>query len=207
MARLSCSEPRRRGCPSQRPRTLTGTPEPRSGGRAGPVADLLRVAPPFQERYTCPSLALHPREPVFLAQTNGNYLALFSAVWPYRMSRRRRYEGHKVPVPVPMRREPSTSPRACSRTVSAADAGPRGALTLHPAGSVSASQVTTCCVAWCPLQAHPRPQVLAVWTGHGVGVSSSARFPPGPASLGGGGRRLSTGRTPSAVLGLFQQIP
>ncbi|XP_006741353.2 WD repeat-containing protein 25 [Leptonychotes weddellii] len=49
-----------------------------------------------QERYTCPSLTLHPREPVFLAQTNGNYLALFSAVWPYRMSRRRRYEGHKV---------------------------------------------------------------------------------------------------------------
>lgn len=50
----------------------------------------------FHERYTCPSLALHPREPVFLAQTNGNYLALFSSVWPYRMSRRRRYEGHKV---------------------------------------------------------------------------------------------------------------
>ncbi|XP_057344131.1 WD repeat-containing protein 25 isoform X2 [Manis pentadactyla] len=49
-----------------------------------------------KERYTCPSLTLHPREPVFLAQTNGNYLALFSAVWPYRMSRRRRYEGHKV---------------------------------------------------------------------------------------------------------------
>uniref|UniRef100_A0A2K5E760 WD repeat domain 25 n=1 Tax=Aotus nancymaae TaxID=37293 RepID=A0A2K5E760_AOTNA len=50
----------------------------------------------FHERFTCPSLALHPREPVFLAQTNGNYLALFSTVWPYRMSRRRRYEGHKV---------------------------------------------------------------------------------------------------------------
>ncbi|XP_060037037.1 WD repeat-containing protein 25 isoform X1 [Erinaceus europaeus] len=50
----------------------------------------------YHERYTCPSLALHPKEPVFLAQTNGNYLALFSAVWPYRMSRRRRYEGHKV---------------------------------------------------------------------------------------------------------------
>uniref|UniRef100_A0A2I3H7M7 WD repeat domain 25 n=1 Tax=Nomascus leucogenys TaxID=61853 RepID=A0A2I3H7M7_NOMLE len=50
----------------------------------------------FHERFTCPSLALHPREPVFLAQTNGNYLALFSTVWPYRMSRRRRYEGHKT---------------------------------------------------------------------------------------------------------------
>nr|XP_012602545.1 WD repeat-containing protein 25 isoform X2 [Microcebus murinus] len=49
-----------------------------------------------KERYTCPSLALHPKEPVFLAQSNGNYVALFSAVWPYRMSRRRRYAGHKV---------------------------------------------------------------------------------------------------------------
>lgn len=67
-------------------------------GRA--FSEPLRPAVP-QERYTCPSLALHPREPVFLAQTNGNYLALFSAVWPYRMSRRRRYEGHKVPIQCP----------------------------------------------------------------------------------------------------------
>uniref|UniRef100_A0A2K6GU89 WD repeat domain 25 n=2 Tax=Propithecus coquereli TaxID=379532 RepID=A0A2K6GU89_PROCO len=50
----------------------------------------------YHERYTCPSLAAHPQEPVFLAQSNGNYVALFSAVWPYRMSRRRRYAGHKV---------------------------------------------------------------------------------------------------------------
>lgn len=49
-----------------------------------------------QERYTCPSLTLHPREPRFLAQTNVTTLALFSAVWPYRMSRRR-HEGHKAP--------------------------------------------------------------------------------------------------------------
>uniref|UniRef100_A0A4W2C5X3 WD repeat domain 25 n=1 Tax=Bos indicus x Bos taurus TaxID=30522 RepID=A0A4W2C5X3_BOBOX len=65
----------------------------------------------FHERYTCPSLTLHPREPVFLAQTNGNYLALFSAVWPYRMSRRRRYEGHKVPHLVPSPRGWKVVPR------------------------------------------------------------------------------------------------
>ncbi|XP_040188956.1 WD repeat-containing protein 25 [Rana temporaria] len=50
----------------------------------------------FHERYTCPSLALHPQESVFIAQTNGNYIALFSAQPPYKMNKRRRYEGHKV---------------------------------------------------------------------------------------------------------------
>lgn len=49
-----------------------------------------------QERYTCPSLALHPLEESFVAQTNGNYMAVFSSQQPYRMNKRRRYEGHKV---------------------------------------------------------------------------------------------------------------
>ncbi|KAJ8394218.1 hypothetical protein AAFF_G00048010 [Aldrovandia affinis] len=50
----------------------------------------------FHERYTCPSLALHPHHDSFVAQTNGNYIALFSAQRPYKMNKRRRYEGHKV---------------------------------------------------------------------------------------------------------------
>ncbi|TKS86699.1 WD repeat-containing protein 25 [Collichthys lucidus] len=50
----------------------------------------------YQERYTCPSLALHPLEESFVAQTNGNYVAVFSSQQPYRMNKRRRYEGHKV---------------------------------------------------------------------------------------------------------------
>ncbi|XP_072545960.1 WD repeat-containing protein 25 [Salminus brasiliensis] len=50
----------------------------------------------FHERYTCPSLALHPLEDVFVAQTNGNYIALFSAQKPYRMNKMKRFEGHKV---------------------------------------------------------------------------------------------------------------
>ncbi|XP_049595520.1 WD repeat-containing protein 25 isoform X1 [Syngnathus scovelli] len=50
----------------------------------------------YHERYTCPSLALHPQEDSFVAQTNGDYVALFSSQRPYRMNKRRRYEGHKV---------------------------------------------------------------------------------------------------------------
>ncbi|KAM3594091.1 uncharacterized protein V6R79_002136 [Siganus canaliculatus] len=50
----------------------------------------------YHERYTCPSLALHPLEECFVAQTNGNYMAAFSSQQPYRMNKRRRYEGHKV---------------------------------------------------------------------------------------------------------------
>uniref|UniRef100_A0A8C4VSF1 WD repeat domain 25 n=1 Tax=Gopherus evgoodei TaxID=1825980 RepID=A0A8C4VSF1_9SAUR len=50
----------------------------------------------FHERYTCPSLTLHPREPAFVAQTNGNYMALFSTQRPYRINKKKRYEGHKV---------------------------------------------------------------------------------------------------------------
>ncbi|XP_048048018.1 WD repeat-containing protein 25 [Megalobrama amblycephala] len=50
----------------------------------------------FHERYTCPSLSAHPLDDSFIAQTNGGYIALFSSQRPYRMNKRRRYEGHKV---------------------------------------------------------------------------------------------------------------
>ncbi|XP_073784084.1 WD repeat-containing protein 25 isoform X2 [Danio rerio] len=49
-----------------------------------------------KERYTCPCLTAHPLDNSFIAQTNGNYIALFSDQRPYRMNKRRRYEGHKV---------------------------------------------------------------------------------------------------------------
>lgn len=39
---------------------------------------------------------MHPQEDSFVAQTNGNYIALFSSQKPYRMNKRKRYEGHKV---------------------------------------------------------------------------------------------------------------
>ncbi|XP_008307013.1 WD repeat-containing protein 25 [Cynoglossus semilaevis] len=50
----------------------------------------------YHERYTCPSLTLHPLEPCFVVQTNGNYMAAFSSQRPYRMNKRRQYKGHKV---------------------------------------------------------------------------------------------------------------
>jgi len=33
---------------------------------------------------------------MFVAQTNGNYVALFSSQRPYRINKKKRYEGHKV---------------------------------------------------------------------------------------------------------------
>ncbi|XP_029453801.1 WD repeat-containing protein 25 [Rhinatrema bivittatum] len=50
----------------------------------------------FHERYTCPSLTLHPKESTFVAQTNGNYMALFSTQRPYKINKKKRYEEHKV---------------------------------------------------------------------------------------------------------------
>ncbi|XP_026096026.1 WD repeat-containing protein 25-like [Carassius auratus] len=50
----------------------------------------------FHERFTCPCLGCHPLESSFVAQTNGGYIALFSAQRPYRINKRRRFEGHKV---------------------------------------------------------------------------------------------------------------
>ncbi|XP_042193954.1 WD repeat-containing protein 25 isoform X2 [Callorhinchus milii] len=50
----------------------------------------------FHERYTIPCMAVHPKEAVFVAQTNGSYMVLFSTQRPYRMNKRKRYDGHKV---------------------------------------------------------------------------------------------------------------
>lgn len=49
----------------------------------------------YQERYTIPcleSLSLN----TILAQTNGDYIAMFHANRPYRLNKRKRFEGHKV---------------------------------------------------------------------------------------------------------------
>lgn len=50
----------------------------------------------FQERYTITCLEELPGTDSFLAQTNGNYVALFAASHPYRLDKRRRFEGHRV---------------------------------------------------------------------------------------------------------------
>ncbi|KAH7933343.1 hypothetical protein HPB49_011630 [Dermacentor silvarum] len=49
----------------------------------------------YQERYTIPCLeSLSPN--TILAQTNGDYIAMFHAERPYRLNKRKRFEGHKV---------------------------------------------------------------------------------------------------------------
>lgn len=49
----------------------------------------------YQERYSCPSLQLLSAAH-FAAQTNGNYIAIFNTVRPYKMNKKKRFEGHKV---------------------------------------------------------------------------------------------------------------
>ncbi|XP_035233470.1 uncharacterized protein LOC118205287, partial [Stegodyphus dumicola] len=48
----------------------------------------------YLERYTCPSLKIHPYDGSFVAQTNGDYIAAFSTRRPYKI-KNKRYMGHK----------------------------------------------------------------------------------------------------------------
>lgn len=50
----------------------------------------------YVEAYTCPCVRFHPFEPSFVAQSNGNYIALFSASPPFKMNKYKRYESHGV---------------------------------------------------------------------------------------------------------------
>ncbi|CAN7995372.1 unnamed protein product [Ixodes hexagonus] len=50
----------------------------------------------YQERYTLPCLEALPPGNTFLAQSNGNYVALFDAARPYRLNKKLRFEGHTV---------------------------------------------------------------------------------------------------------------
>ncbi|XP_021344230.1 WD repeat-containing protein 25-like, partial [Mizuhopecten yessoensis] len=49
----------------------------------------------YQERYSCTRLKLHPTEGHFLAQTNGDYIAIFSTQKPYKLNKAKRFQGHK----------------------------------------------------------------------------------------------------------------
>jgi len=50
----------------------------------------------YLEAYSCPSVRMHPKGDIFMAQSNGNYIALFSTTSPYKMNKHRRFEGHHV---------------------------------------------------------------------------------------------------------------
>ncbi|KAK9084966.1 hypothetical protein Sjap_025377 [Stephania japonica] len=50
----------------------------------------------YVEAYTCPCIRYHPFDPLFVAQSNGNYIAIFSSVPPFRLDKYKRYEKHAV---------------------------------------------------------------------------------------------------------------
>ena len=55
---------------------------------------------PCQEAFTCTCLKVHPTESHFIAQSNGDYIALFSTRKPYKLNKFKGYEGHKVMTPI-----------------------------------------------------------------------------------------------------------
>ncbi|MED6157656.1 hypothetical protein PIB30_025276 [Stylosanthes scabra] len=50
----------------------------------------------YVEAYTCPSVRCHPFDSTFVAQSNGNYIAIFTTSPPYRLNKYKRYESHGV---------------------------------------------------------------------------------------------------------------
>lgn len=50
----------------------------------------------YFEPYSCPFLRVHPVDSVFLAQSNANYLTVFSSKKPYKMNKFKRFEGHSL---------------------------------------------------------------------------------------------------------------
>ncbi|KAK6934358.1 WD40 repeat [Dillenia turbinata] len=50
----------------------------------------------YVEAYTCPCIRSHPFDPYFVAQSNGNYIAIFSSNPPFKLDKCKRFEGHEV---------------------------------------------------------------------------------------------------------------
>ena len=50
----------------------------------------------YAEPYTCPCVQAHPYRNEFYAQSNGNYIVIFSSRKPYKCNKRKRFESHRV---------------------------------------------------------------------------------------------------------------
>ncbi|KAH9323664.1 hypothetical protein KI387_018303, partial [Taxus chinensis] len=50
----------------------------------------------YVEAYTCPCIRYHPVESSFVAQSNGNYIAIFSSSPPFKLNKCKRFEKHEV---------------------------------------------------------------------------------------------------------------
>ncbi|KAF8769348.1 hypothetical protein HU200_006869 [Digitaria exilis] len=64
------------------------------------VWDVLRQVPlsnqVYTEAFTCTCVRYHPHEASFVAQSNGNYIAICSARPPFKLNKYMRFEGHGV---------------------------------------------------------------------------------------------------------------
>jgi hypothetical protein len=54
------------------------------------------VSQVYTEAFSCPCVRYHPYESSFVAQSNGNYIAIFSARPPFKLNKYMRFEGHGV---------------------------------------------------------------------------------------------------------------
>lgn len=50
----------------------------------------------YVEAYTCPCIRHHPFDSYFVAQSNANYIAIFSSRPPFKLDKYKRYESHGV---------------------------------------------------------------------------------------------------------------
>ncbi|CAG8478976.1 250_t:CDS:2 [Cetraspora pellucida] len=50
----------------------------------------------YQEAFSCTALRFHPFRKHFVAQSNGNYVAIFGGEKPWKLDKRKRFEGHLV---------------------------------------------------------------------------------------------------------------
>ncbi|WOL07313.1 WD repeat-containing protein 25 [Canna indica] len=50
----------------------------------------------YTEAYTCTCVRYHPSDCCFIAQSNGNYIAIISARSPFKLDKYKRYENHGV---------------------------------------------------------------------------------------------------------------
>ncbi|KAG9290774.1 hypothetical protein G9A89_011737 [Geosiphon pyriformis] len=50
----------------------------------------------YQEAFSCTALRIHPLQRHFTAQSNANYIAIFSIEKPWKLDKRKRFEGHYV---------------------------------------------------------------------------------------------------------------
>ncbi|GAA0170179.1 hypothetical protein LIER_40911 [Lithospermum erythrorhizon] len=50
----------------------------------------------YVEAYTCTCIRSHPYDPYFIAQSNGNYIAIFSSKPPFKLDKFKRFESHGV---------------------------------------------------------------------------------------------------------------